>query len=320
MEAINTVPQKLNRKKDSNFIKTWKSNWPFLVMVTPLVLFVILFNYIPMYGIILAFKNFNTSLGLWGSQWVGLENFKYFFQTDDAWVVTRNTVGLNVMFLSVGIIVNIFFAIILFEVKNKKVHKIVQTSTIFPHFLSWVVVSYMAYSFLNSDYGIFNNVLKVLSITKISWYSRAELWPMILLCINLWKGTGFGSLVYYSTLCGIDREQFEAAAIDGANRWHIIRKIYIPHLIPMMTLMLLFSVASIIRADFGLFYIVTRNIPQLYPTTDVIDTYVYRTLTGMGGDIGTASAVSMYQSFVGFALLMITNYFVRKFAPENSLF
>jgi putative aldouronate transport system permease protein len=294
-------------------------NRELLALAAPGLLFVLIFSYLPMYGLVLAFKNFKYNLGILGSPWVGLENFRFLFLTDAAWRITRNTLFLNMLFILTGYAASILIALLLFGLRNRRAVKLYQSVLIFPRLLSWVVVGYMAYGLLNPQYGLLNGMLRQNGLMPVDWYSRPELWPGILVFTSLWKDAGMGSVLYYATLMGIDPAYFEAAAIDGANRRQTMFHITLPFLVPITTLMLIMSVGNIIRADFGMFYTMTRNVPTLYKTTDVIDTFVFRALR-QGGDTGMAAAAGLYQSVVGFLLILGANGLVRKLEPDNSLF
>ena len=289
-----------------------------LLMAMPAILLVFVFSYLPMYGIVLAFKNFIPSKGILGSDWVGFQNFEFFFKSLDAWRITRNTIGLNVLFITSGLIICVGFALLLFEIRQRTTVKIFQTAMMLPNFLSWVVVGYMTYAFLNPSLGILNRVLLSMGLEKVEWYLRAEYWPWILLIVSIWKGAGAGSVIYYAALMGIDPEYFEAARIDGASGFQVATRITLPFLVPYMTIMTILAIGGIFRSDFGMFYNLTRNVGALYRTTDVIDTYVYRALREMG-EIGMSSAVGLFQSVVGFVLVLVTNFVVNRIDSDNAL-
>lgn len=305
------------------FKDLWK-NRAWLLMVLPGTIWLLVFSYLPMLGTVLAFKNFKISPGgfiqsLINSDWVGFDNFKFLFTSGDAFRITRNTVLYNLVFIVLGLVFAVFVAITLNEIANKKLAKIYQTSMLFPHFLSWVIVSYFVFSFLSVDKGMMNSMLGVFGIEPISWYSEPDKWPGILIFMNVWKGVGYGSIVYLAAIVGIDKTYFEAATIDGASKWQQIKNITIPLLIPLMIILTIMAIGGIFRSDFGLFYQVPRNSAILYPVTDVIDTYIYKGLMNMG-NIGMSTAAGLYQSLVGFVLIMITNRIVKKIDPEYGLF
>ena len=296
-----------------------KDNIVFSLMSAPAVILVFIFSYIPMFGIILAFKNYNYHLGILKSKWVGLKNFEFFFKSNDAMRVTWNTITLNFTFMFVGLAVSVIVALMLYEVHKRFLVKFYQTSMLLPHFLSMVIVAYIVYAFLNPNYGFINTILRSLNIEEVSWYTQPKPWPLILLTVSVWKGFGMGSVVYYAALVGINKEFYEAAQIDGATSFQQVRYISIPFLLPIITIYMILDVGKIFHSDFGLFYQVTRDSGALYPTTDVIDTYVFRALRAWG-DIGMSAAIGFFQSIVGFILVMVTNKIVKKIQPENALF
>lgn len=298
---------------------TVKSNVEMAVLVAPAVLLLFVFNYLPMGGIIIAFKDFKANLGFTGSPWVGFKNFEFFFKSQDAWRITRNTLGYNTLFIVLGLVISVSFALILDEIKNRTVLKFYQTVFFFPYFLSWVVVGYALYAFLNIEHGVINTALNSLGIEGKSWYTKSDYWPVILTAVNLWKIVGYYSVIYYAGLMSIDKQLFEAARIDGASKLQIITKISIPMITPLIILMVILQIGRIFYADFGLFYYLPRNIGLLYETTDVIDTYVFRALR-VTGNIGMASAANFYQSVMGFVLVLVSNIVVKKIDKDYALF
>lgn len=311
-QKLTNIRSKFGRMSDNK-------NIALLLMALPGIGFLFVFRYLPMAGIIIAFKKFRYDLGILASEWVGFKNFQFFFNSQDFWRITRNTVGLNALFITSGVIVSVALALMLREVSKRLHIKIYQTVFFFPHFLSWVVVSFMLFSFLNMRYGIINRALEALGFQSIMWYVDPSYWPAILLIVYLWKNAGYFCIIYYAGLMGIDNELYEAAAIDGANKWQMVTKISIPLIKPLIIIMVLLQVGRIFYADFGMFFHLPRDIGMLYPTTDVIDTYVYRSLRVVG-DIGMSSAVNFYQAIVGFTLVVSMNYIVRKLNAENALF
>ncbi|MFJ7975142.1 ABC transporter permease [Peribacillus sp. JNUCC 23] len=294
-------------------------------MVLPGTIWLLLFAYLPMFGTVIAFKNFHYDpngffASIQNSEWVGFENFAFLFNTNDAWIITRNTILYNLVFIVLGLILAVFVAIVLSELANKKLSKIYQTGMLFPHFLSWIVVSYFVFTFLSVDRGLLNNILGWFGVDDpISWYNEAKYWPFIIVLTSMWKGIGYGSIVYLAAIVGIDKNYYEAAMIDGANKWQQIRNITIPMITPLIVILTILNVGRIFSADFGLFYQVPRDSGTLYSVTNVIDTYVYRGLTTMG-DISMSTAAGLYQSLVGFALVMLTNYLAQKVDKEYALF
>lgn len=291
------------------------------VLALPTIILLLVFCYWPMYGAILAFKDFKVPKGIWGSPWTTpiFKNFEFFFHSQDAWRLVRNTVGLNILFIVVTTVCAVGFALLMFEVKKKWQIKVFQTFAIMPSFLSWVIVSYIVYIFLDPSKGVVNSLIVSLGGEAISWYTEPKYWPVILLLSKIWQGVGLSSIIYYAALMGIDEGLFEAAEIDGANKMQQTWFISLPNLVPIVTVMTLLAVGGIFRGDFGLFYNVTKNVGALYPTTDVIDTYVFRALMQQG-NIGMSSAVGLFQSVVCMITLTLANAVVRKISPENSLF
>lgn len=290
-----------------------------LIMCVPTIIFLFLFCYIPMGGLVLAFKDFRFNKGIMGSNWVGFKNFEFFLKSDSAWRITRNTIVFNLLFIVLGTIAAVAVALILNEIRSKNARKVYQTTMFLPYFLSWVVVGYMLYAFLNQNYGIFNSVLKFFGKDPISWYTNVNAWIILLPLIFIWKNVGYNSVIYYAGLMSIDTSYYEAASLDGATRWQCIRYITIPHLKPLIIIMTIMALGKIFNSDFGLFYQSTMDSSALYPITDVLDTYVYRALK-VSGDVGMSAAVCLYQSVVGFILVMISNWVVKKVDNENAIF
>jgi putative aldouronate transport system permease protein len=287
-------------------------------MLIPGLLVLLANNYLPMPGILLAFKDYNYLKGFLGSDWVGLDNFKYLFTSEQAFIITRNTIMYNVTFILISLTVALALAIALNELRNKKLAKIYQSIFFLPYFLSWVVVSYLVYSLLSSDQGVFNGILTSLGKDTVNWYTEVKFWPAILVIVNTWKWTGYDSIIYLAAIIGIDKALYEAAAIDGAGKFRQIFSITIPTIMPVITILTLLKVGRIFYGDFGLFWNIPKNMGILYNVTNVIDTYVYRALT-QAGDIGMATASGLYQASVGFILVITANFIVRKFNKDNAL-
>lgn len=292
----------------------------YLLMV-PGIIYLLINNYIPMFGILIAFKNYNYGLGILKSEWSGFDNFKYLFTTRDAFVMTRNTLAYNAVFIVVNLIFAVGMAIILNEVRSNLARRFYQSAVLLPYFLSAVIVAYLVYSLLNPESGLVNrNILKTFGYKEgIQWYLEPKYWPFIFVITNAWKNVGFGSIIYISAMTGIDPEYYEAATIDGAKKWQQIKYITIPLLVPTMVIMTILAIGRIFYSDFGLFYQLPMQSGTLQPVSNVIDTYVYTSLITMG-NIGMSSAAGFYQSIVGFALVLTTNLVVRKISPENALF
>ncbi|NOU78910.1 ABC transporter permease subunit [Paenibacillus sp. LMG 31459] len=301
----------------------WKSIWKYralVVLALPGVLLILINNYLPMFGIFLAFKDLNYTAGIWGSKWIGLDNFKFLFASNDAWLIIRNTLLYNLSFLIINTILAVMLALLLNEVKNKFASKFFQSTVILPNFISMVIVGYIVYGFLNPELGFINKfILEPFGIDPRNWYAEAEHWPYILTLVNTWKGVGYSAVVYLAAIVGIDSEYYEAAVIDGASRWKQMTKITIPLIAPIIIIMTLLAIGRIFNADFGLFYQATMASGMIKETTDVIDTYVYRALM-VTGDTGLASSAGLLQSVVGFTLVITVNLAVRKFSKENALF
>lgn len=300
--------------------KTLKRFWPLYLMFVPGVIYLFINCYIPMFGIQIAFRQYNARDGIYGSPWAGFKNFEFLFRTDDALVMTRNTLLYNLVFITLGTVLAIAVAIILNEVRNKTAKQMYQTVILIPYLISMVIVSYLAFAFLSSSNGYINNsVLKALGMAPIDWYNQPKYWPVILVIINVWKGLGYNMILYYATICGIDHTLYEAAVVDGATRWQQIRSITLPSLKSTIIILTLMAMGGIFRSDFGLFYQVPQNSGPLISVTQTIDTYVYRGLM-QTNNIGMSSAAGVYQSVVGFILVISANFVVRKLDSESSLF
>lgn len=306
------------------FLKNVKSNLVFLCMVIPGVIWFILFFYIPVLGNVVAFKNYRQTGGgfidsIIHSEWVGFDNFKFLFNSSDAFIITRNTLLYNLAFIILGLIFAVGIAIVFSELRSRRLVKVFQTATLFPYFLSWVIISFFGFAFLSTDKGVFNHILQSLHLPPVNWYNEPVYWPAILIFLGIWKGLGYNSIIYYASIMGIDPSFHEAAIIDGANKWQQIRYVTLPQLIPLITILTILAVGNIFRADFGLFYQIPKNSGTLYNVTQVLDTYVYNGISGTG-DIGMASAAGLYQSVVGCILLIIANLFARRLDKESALF
>lgn len=264
----------------------------------------------------MAFKNFDYTKGIYASPWNGLDNFKFLLASKNIFLnMTRNTIMYYVIFTGLGTFLNVVLAVAIDQCIFKKMAKTMQTLMIIPVFISYAAVQFIVYAFISTDTGILNNTFGI----NIRFYSTASLWPLILTIVKIWNGVGYGSVLYMSVLAGIDTSLYEAAEIDGANKWRRIWHIALPALIPMITVMLLLSVGNIMRSDTGLFYQVTRNSGTLYSTTQVIDSYVLNAIF-QNSNFGFTAATSLFQSVVGLLLMLLANGLVRKISPENSLF
>lgn len=315
-------PEKTGVNK--GFIGEVRKGWPLFVMLCPGVILLVINNYIPMLGIVIAFKQYryygNFITNLIKSKWVGLSNFDFFFATPYAFQITFNTIAYNVVFIILGLIVPVAFAIMLSEIRSKLLAKTYQSFLFLPYFLSWIVVSYLAYSLFSVENGFINrSLLEPLGVERVRWYADKVYWPFILTFFQMWKYTGYNVVVYLAAISGIDSEYYEAAAIDGATKWQQIRHIIVPLLQPLMIIMTLLAVGRIFNADFGLFYNVPRNSGALYDVTDVIDTYVFRTLRDTN-NLGMAAAAGTYQCVVGCITVLLANYAVRRIDKDKALF
>ncbi len=300
----------------NRFLKdTWKHR-AYLVMALPAVLVLLFFNYIPMAGLVLAFKKFDYTKGIWGSPFNGLENFRFLFQSrGDFTRITRNTLMYYVIFTTLGTFLNIVLAVAIDQYVFKRVGKFMQTIMIIPVFVSYAAVQFIVMAYISSGTGIVNNLLG----GRIPFYRSPQYWPYILTIVKIWNSVGYGSVLYMSVLAGVDQSLYEAAKIDGANKWQQIRYITLPALIPMTTVMLLLSVGGIMRSDTGLFYQITRNTGILYDTTQVIDSYVLNAIM-KNANFGFTAATTFFQSVVGLLLLLLANGVVRKVNPDDALF
>ncbi len=294
-------------------------NGPLLLIALPGIVYLLINNYIPMFGVFLAFKKFNYSKGIFGSDWCGFDNFKYLFK-QDAFLIVRNTILYNLAFIILGTILSIVVAILMCELGEKFRVKIFQSSLLLPNLLSWVVIGFIGFAFLNSDTGFINHtVIKLFGGKEIAWYTTPKYWPAILILVYLWKNIGYSSIIYMASISGIDKSIFEAAKIDGATKLKQIRHITIPMLKPTVIILTLMSVGRIFYSDFGLFYQVPMNSGALYNVTQTIDTYVYHGLMELN-NVGMSAAAGLYQSVIGFVLVMLANTIVRKVDSDNALF
>ena len=307
----------VKKGKKKNVLKEY---WPLYLMMLPALLYLLINNYIPMAGMVIAFKKLNFAKGIWASPWAGLKNFKFLFASKDAWIITRNTLLYNVAFILVNMVVGIAIAILITEVRNTKLKKIYQSAILLPFLMSMVILSYIVYALLSAENGLVNNsILPLFHIDPIQWYQKPKYWSAILIIANCWKGVGYGCLIYIASLIGIDPSFYEAARLDGASKWQEITKITLPSLVPTIITLLLLSIGRIFYSDFGLFYQVPMNSGVLVSTTNVIDTYVYRALIEQG-NISMSSAAGVYQSLVGFCVVMLSNWIVRKVDKDQALF
>lgn len=307
------------RKRQGSFWKKLHKNRVFLLMLAPAVIYTLLFAYYPMTGIVMAFKKYNYTGGIWGSPWNGLENFKFFFRSGQAGLVTRNTVLYNLAFILLGTFTQVAVALFLTEIHNKRFRKVSQSMMFLPYFISWVIVGVMAFNIFSSDYGFMNRVITSLGGDKVPFYTKPEAWPFILIFFQIWKGVGYGSVMYLAAIMGIDTSVYEAAAIDGANVFQRIWKVTLPMIMPTMIILLLMSVGGIFKGNFDMFYNLVGNNGLLYYYTDVIDTLTMRALIS-SNDFGMSAAIGLFQSVLCLITVTAVNKLVSMYDREYALF
>lgn len=319
-------PKRVPDLRASGRFSKAKKTLMLLSMVAPGALWLLLLRYLPMGGIILAFKNYKiypkdpTFLNnLIHSKWVGLDNFKFLFTTGDSWVMIRNTLAYNIVFIILGVIIPVAFAIMMSELSKKFVAKTYQTLMFFPYFLSWVVVSYFLNAFIDAQYGLIPMAQRAAGETAVSWYTTPGPWPYIIVFANLWKNVGYSTVLYLAAIAGIDQTQYEAAAIDGASKWQQILHVTLPNLRTMIAILFILNVGKIFNADFGLFWNVPMQNGALFSVTQVIDTYIYRVLMNTG-NIGQSTAAGLLQNIVGFICIIGANAVVKKIDSDSTLF
>lgn len=302
-----------------SFIHELKKNKVLFLMLLPTIIYFIVFHYIPMPGAYIAFVNYNVSKGIFGSEFVGLKNFKFLVQNGDLWNITKNTLLYNIVFLGLGNIIQIAFAIMISEISNKWFKKISQSVLLLPHFISMVIVGVFAYNLFNYDYGFINMIRASRGLDRYEFYSDPAIWKYIIVFFKIWSSTGYGMIVYLSAITSINKEIYESAYIDGANNWKRICYITLPMLKPTFVLLLLFGLGGILRGSFDLFYNLIGNNSVLFPQTDIIDTYVFRSLVGQF-NFPIGAAVGFYQSIFGLVLILTVNVIVKKIEPDYALF
>lgn len=301
------------------FLKKLYKYRVYLLMLSPAVIYTLVFAYYPMTGIVMAFKKYNYAGGIWGSPWNGFENFKFFFKSGQAAMVTRNTVLYNIMFIVCGTAVQVAVAVFLTEIHNKWFRKISQSMMFLPYFISWVIVGVMAFNLFSSDYGFINRIISALGGEKIPFYTSPKSWPMILLFFNIWKGVGYGSVMYLAAIMGVDTSIYEAAAIDGANVFQRIFKVTIPSIMPTMVILFLMSIGGIFRGNFDMFYNLVGNNGLLFEYTDVIDTLAMRALIS-SNNFGMSAAIGLFQSVLCFITVLLANKLVSMYDKDYTLF
>ncbi|MGG4048418.1 MULTISPECIES: ABC transporter permease [Paenibacillus] len=307
------------QRRRRGIIADLQKNGTSYLLVLPAMVYTFIFGYMTYPYMLIAFQRFNYKKGIFHSEWVGLKNFEFFFRSNKALTITFNTIFLNLLFIVFGTLVALALALVLNELRKKLFLKISQSVMLFPHFISWIVISYVLYAFFSMDMGIINQLLNKLGIGSVNWYTEPGAWPAILTIMHVWKGAGMSAIIYLATITGIDDTLYEAAQIDGANRWQMCRKITIPLMMPTVIILTLLSIGKIMYGDFGMIYALIGDNGTLYSTTDIIDTYVFRSLRQIG-DPSEAMAVGLFQSLVGFILVFGTNSITRKFFKEGALY
>ncbi len=303
-----------NRKK-----RRWKQYIPIYLMALPGLVYLLINNYLPMPGLWMAFTKVNFRKGIFGGDFVGLDNFKFLFATNDAYIIFRNTIGYNLVFLVLTPICGVTVAIFLNNVRSIFMKRVYQTIILLPHLLSMVVVSYIVYAFLNTDVGMLNRIIEAFGGDRVKWYSSPQYWPYILVLVHLWKGIGFSSIIYLSSIVSISSDYYEAAELDGCSKWGQVKYITLPLLKPTIITMTILGLGSIFRSDFGLFYQVPLNQGQLFDVTQTLDTYVTRGLTSTG-NLGMSAAAGFFQSVVGFIVIVGANALVKKVSRDDALY
>lgn len=300
-----------------NKLKKLKQFFPIYLMMLPCALYLIINNYIPMVGIVLAFKKFRVTEGFFGSPWIGFQNFEYLFASNDFATIIRNTLVYNAVFILVNNLIGIILAILITDIINTFMRKLYQSSILLPFTMSMVIASYIVFALLSQQNGMINNT--ILKGHPIQWYNDPTWWPLILVMVNCWKNVGYGALIYIASIASIDKSLYEAAAIDGAGKWKQITRVTLPQLIPSIITLFLLGISRILYSDFGLFYLIPQNSGPLYNVTSTIDTYVYRSMIAPGG-IGRSAATGLVQAIVGFVMIISANALVRKISKSNAMF
>lgn len=298
--------------------KKKKINWGLWMLACPGLIFLIAFYYLPLYGLVIPFKQIDYAKGIWGSDWIGFKNFEFFFGSQDAFRVTRNTICYNLAFIFITIGIALVLALLMYSLTKNQI-KVYQTALFIPYFISWVVASYILYALLSPQLGVIPNLMKAFGKAAPNFYYETKCWPVILVLAYLWKNIGYMTLMFYAALIGIDSSQFEAAEVDGANKFQVMTRIALPFIRPVVIMMILLQIGKIFNSDFGMFYFLTRNSGTLYPVTDVIDTYVYRALR-VTGNMGMAAAAGLYQSVMGFFVVLGSNLLIRRIDKDSALF
>lgn len=305
--------------KSKGFFGELKKNRPLFIMILPAVILTLVMAYLPMSGLVLAFKNYRFDLGVFGSDWNGVENFRYLFESGTGWLITKNTIVYNLVNLITSQLLAILIAIFISEINKKLFKKISQSLIFLPYFISWVIVGTFVFAIFNYETGLLNSVIKAFGGDPVNVYDMPGVWPVIIACFNSWKWCGYNSVIYIAAIVGVDAEIYEAAAVDGANIFQRIRKITLPSIKATVITMLLLNVGRILRGDFEMFYQIVGQNGQLFNATDVIDTYVFRSLL-QNSNLGMSAAALLYQSILCFVIIMVVNRIVKKVDESNALF
>lgn len=313
------IPKMVISKKGEMRRLQRKDNWQLFTLTIPGLVLMALFNYLPMFGLVLAFKKYKASLGVFGSPWAGLDNFKFFFTSGMVDRLLKNTLGMNLLFLAANTVVTVLLALLMYELKNRMAIRVFQTCIFMPFIISWAAASYALYANLSTVNGILNSVITFFGGEGKNWYITADAWPTILLICYLWKNIGYGMIIYYGNLMAVDSSYFEAATLDGANRLQMARYISWPFIRPTVIMFTILTLGRVFSADFGMFYYMTMDSSALYETTDVIDTYVYRALT-VSGNVGMSTAIGLLQSTIGLIILVIANKLAKKIDEGGTVF
>lgn len=306
-------------KLGAGFVKHMRKWWMCWLMILPALLALGLFRYAPMFGLVMAFQNLDYSKGIFGGDWVGFNNFKFLFQTSDAWIITRNTILYNLVFIVLGLILSVTLALALNEIRQKYFAKVTQTIFIMPHFLSMVVVSLIVYGFLSPTQGVVNNIITSNGGTMVNWYSNLKAWPFILVFVRMYCTVGFDSIIYMAVISSISQEYYEAACLDGASKIKQIFYVTLPQMRPIICINLIRALGHIMHGDFGLFYTVPRDSGMILDVTNVLDTYIYRAMLKINNP-GMTTAAGMYQSVVGLIIVLLANFIIKKIDEDSAMF
>lgn len=315
-KEVRALTQEQLRRK--NRWEKRKETMSLSAMALPGFLLLLIFNYVPMIGIIIGFKDYNPNLGLFDSPWVGLKNFEFYFTSEDMVRTMRNTLSYSVTFIILNLVTAVGLALMFYNLRNRKALKVYNTIVILPRFLSAVLIAFIVYILLSPTHGVINQIIVAFGGKSIQWYLEAKYWPVILTITHIWQVVGMNSIIYYASLMSLDESLVEAAVLDGANKWQQTVHVVIPHLVPVMVISTILAIGGLFGGDFGLFYQTPKDVGVLYETTDVINTYVYRAL--QDGSLEMSTAVNLFQSVAGLIMVVTTNAVVRKVSPENSLF